>query len=131
MSNIEDKELNNVTKELRGLHLERYRISKKEKVLLRELVENRRRRKDIRRLSEESEKTTDAVGASKSRLANEKKDRFGKVIRVGDRVEFLTSGRFVGNFWTVYKITDKRVLCERNNGFQKTHREFKNVKRLD
>ena len=94
-------------------------------------MENRRRRKDIRRLSEKSEKTTDVVGASKSRLANEKKDRFGKVIRVGDRVEFLTSGRFIGNFWTVYKITDKRVLCERNNGFQKTHREFKNVKRLD
>ena len=131
MSNIEDKELNNVTKELRRLHLKRYRICKKEKELLRELVEIRRRRKDTRQLSAESEQTTDAVGASRSRLADEKKDRFGNVIRVGDRVEFLTSGRFVGNFWTVYKITDKRVLCERNNGFQKTHREFKNVKRLD
>ena len=131
MGSSEDKELDKVAEKLRRLQLERLRICKKEEELLRELTEIRRKRKDTRQLGAKSERSTDAVGASRSRPADEKKDRFGNVIRIGDRVEFLTSGGFAGKFWTVYKITDKRVLCERNNGSQKTHREFKNVRRLD
>ena len=67
-----------------------------------------------------NKKATSAVATAR--------DRFGKRIKVGDTVEFLTPGRFVGKLWTVYKITEKRVLCERKKGAQKTHREFANVK---
>ena len=128
MSSNEDRELEEVAERLHRLHLERWRIYNKEKALLRELVEIRRRRNATRRQSATNEQPTSTRGAERSSGSGAKTDRFGNELKVGDRVEFLTSGRLVGKIWTVYKITDKGVLCERHNGVHKTHRKFKNVK---
>ena len=60
-----------------------------------------------------------------------KKDRFGTVIEVGDKVEFLTPGRVIGSIWTIYKLTDKRVLCHKHDGLLKAYREYKNVRKYN
>ena len=72
-------------------------------------MEIRRRRNAARRLSsgleqKVSEQPTNARGVQRGRSTNKKRDRFGKEIKVGDRVEFLTPGRLVGKIWKVYKI---------------------------
>ena len=131
MGSKEDEELDKVAEKLRGLQLERRHICEKEEELLRELTEIRRKRKDARQRSAKREHTMDAVGVQRNTSGDEKKDRLGNVIRIGDRVEFLTAGRLAGKYWTVYEVTDKRVLCERNNGTKKTHRGFNNVRRLN
>ena len=76
----------------------------------------------------ETEETVRGAGAAAS--GNRKVDRFGNVLEVGDRLEFLTPGRCVGKIWTVYRLTEKRVLCERNKDVFKMHREYCNVKKL-
>ena len=80
---------------------------------------------------EEEDQGAEAVsGAGAAENSNSRLDRFGNVIEVGDSVEFLIPGRCVGKILTVYRLTDKRVLCERNNGLFKSHREYRNVKKL-
>ena len=118
------------------MQFERARIYEREKDLLLELVDIRRRRNAARRQSSREERgaceRANTAGVSaKAHAEDKKRDRFGKELNVGDTVEFLTPGRLVGKIWTVYRITDKRVLCERHNGVHKTHREFKNVRKLD
>ena len=136
MSSGEDREIEDIANRLHRLQLERFRIYEEEKELLSELVEIRRRRDTTRQVStgaeqETRERVTGSNRAPKERSDNKKRDRFGNELKVGDRVEFLTSGRLVGKIWTIYKITEKRVLCERHNGVHKTHREFKNVRKVD
>ena len=136
MSNNEDREIEDIANRLHRLQLERFRIYEEEKELLSELVEIRRRRDAARQVSsgverEAREHVTNRNRAPRERPNNKKRDRFGNELKVGDRVEFLTSGRLVGKIWTIYKITEKRVLCERHNGVHKTHREFKNVRKID
>lgn len=131
MSSKEDRELEEVSEKIHRLHLERWRSYDKEKELWEELIDIKRRRNAARRQNALSVKSEDTCGAKRSGGPCVKTDRFGKELKIGDTVEFLTSGRLVGKIWTIYKITDKRVLCERHNGVHKTHREFKNVKKLD
>ena len=128
MSSGDDSEIEEVADRLHRLHLERWRIYEQEKELIRELVELRRRKNAAKRQSSRAEQGTGERATSAAGVA---KDRFGKTIKVGDTVEFLTPGRLVGKLWTVYRITEKRVLCERHNGVHKTHREFRNVKVVD
>ena len=114
--------------------IERHRIYEREKELIRELVEIRRsaaRWQQSRTEQGSTEERASPRAATRESSGNKKRDRFGKEIKVGDKVEFLTPGKLIGKIWTVYKITDKRVLCERHNGMHKTHREFKNVRILD
>ena len=59
-----------------------------------------------------------------------KTDRFGKELKVGDKVEFLTDGLYSDKQWTIYKLTSSRVLCKRKGG-QKTHREYQNVRLIE
>ena len=131
-----ERELEEVANRLHRLHLERFCIYEKEKELLRELVAIRRRRDAERRRHQELEETernsdTHIIGVGSEPSERVKRDCFGNELNVGDRVEFLTPGRLVGKIWKIYKIRDKRVLCERNNGVHKTQREFRNVKKIN
>ena len=58
-----------------------------------------------------------------------KTDRYGKELKVGNHVEFLTDGLYRSKRWKIYKLTDTRVLCKRK-GSQKTHRAYNNVRKL-
>lgn len=60
----------------------------------------------------------------------DKTDRFGKELKVGDCVEFLTDGLYQSKTWKIYKLTNTRVLCKRK-GSQKTHRAYHNVKKVE
>ena len=71
---------------------------------------------------EQDDKTIYTVG--QELLGSDKTDRDGNIIEVGDRLELLTTGRLVGGIWTIYKLTEKRALCEKHNGVYKTHREY-------
>ena len=42
-------------------------------------------------------------------------NRYGNTLQVGDKVEFLNEGQYASKFWTIYRLTEKRVLCERKN----------------
>ena len=130
MSSKEDRELEEVAKKIHRLHIERGRTYDRETELWEELIDIRRRRNAARRQGVSNVKSENTNGAQRDSGSGVKTDRFGNELKVGDTVEFLTSGRLVGKIWTVYKITEKRVLCERHNGVHKTHREFKNVKKL-
>ena len=59
----------------------------------------------------------------------DKTDRDGNQLKVGDKVEFLTKGLYKSNTWTIYRLTETRVLCKRK-GNQKTHRDYQNVRKL-
>ena len=131
MGSKEAEELDKLAEKLSGLQLERRRICEREEELLRELTEISRKNKGVRQGGATREQATGVVGAQRNTSGEDKRDRLGNVIRIGDRVEFLTAGRFSGKYWTVYQVTDKRVLCERNNGTKKTHRGFNNVRRVD
>ena len=131
-----NEEVDRIATEIHQLSLDRHRLYGRERELIRRLVEVRRRRESVvrrqRSPSPEEEGETDETvrGAGAAASGNGKVDRFGNVLEVGDRVEFLTPGRCVGKIWTVYRLTEKRVLCERNKGVFKTHREYHNVKKL-
>ena len=48
-------------------------------------------------------------------------------LSVGDSVRFITRGRLEPGFWTVYGLTNTRVLCEK--GHKKSFRAYKNVRK--
>ena len=127
MSKRDDRELQEVVQSLNRLYLERSKIYEKEKELRRELAVISRRRSAEGQPSSVVEQATSETATTASRS---KRDRFGNKIKVSDKVEFLTSGRYSGKIWTVYGITEKRVLCERKKGVYKTHRDFKNVRKI-
>ena len=129
-------EVDKIAAEIHDLSLERHRLYEREKTLLKRLVEVRRQRESAaRRERSPSPEEFNRAGRRQRALSSEeckrrKVDRFGNKLKVGDRVELITPGRCVGINWTIYKLTDKRVLCERNEGVFKTHREYRNVKKL-
>ena len=133
----EDDEIERIVEELRQVHIDRRRLSAKEQCLIGQLVEARTSESaGLKRLRTNSPKKTkqehgDIISARRQNCQTAKTDRYGNDLSVGDRVEVLTQGRTAGKNWIIYKLTDKRVLLERNNGVYKTHREYKNVRRLD
>ena len=131
MSSNEDRELEEIAEKIHRLHIERLRTYDREKELWEELIDIKRRRNAARRQRATNEQSEDTDGDQRKSRLGVKTDRFGNELKVGDTVEFLTSGRLVGKIWTIYKITDKQVLCECYNGVHKIHREFKNVKKLN
>ena len=139
MSSREKSDVDNIAEKLHQVHIERHRLHyKKEQALIRQLIEARKKRQNQRGMGRHGVKADDReveariYGVSQGQVAQEaKKDRFGAVIEIGDRVEFLTPGRLVGKIWTVYKLTDKRVLCERHDGVHKAYREYKNVRKVN
>ena len=105
--------------------------------MIRQLIEARKRKQNERRRSRHDIKADDREVDARIFEVNQgqevedvKKDRFGAVLKVGDLVEFLTPGRLPGKLWTIYKLTDKRVLCERHEGVHKAFREYKNVRKV-
>ena len=132
-----DEEVDRICTEIHQLSLERHQLYERERQLIRRLVEVRRRREaTVRReqgssSEEEDQGEEEVCGVGATENGTRKVDRFGKELKIGDTVEFLTPGRCVGKLWTVYRLTDKRVLCERNNGVFKTHREYRNVKKVE
>ena len=129
-----NEEVDRIAEEINRLSLERHRIYEREKRLIRRLVEIRRLRESAEgqeeRAAQEEEDRGDSgeVELSPEECRRRKTDRFGKKLKVGDTVELLTTGRCIGKLWTIYKLTDKRVLCERKDVF-KTHRDYWNVKK--
>ena len=133
----EEDEIERIVEELRQVHIDRQRLFAKEQCLIQQLVDaktsERARSEGLRPHSpNKSRQVGGELSAARRRSSQrEKTDRFGNVLSVGDRVEVLTSGRTNGKNWTIYRLTDKRVLLERNNGVYKTHREYNNVRRLN
>ena len=129
-----NEEVDRIAEEINRLSLERHRIYEREKRLIRRLVEIRRLRESTAGQEEQAAQEEENQGGrgeeelSPSECRRRKTDRFGKKLEIGDTVELLTSGRCIGKLWTVYGLTDKRVLCERKDAF-KTHREYWNVKK--
>ena len=128
MSKKDDRELQEVVQRLNRLYLERAKIDKKERELRRELEVI-----STKGSAEQQKKSFVKQAASKAatNASGVKTDRFGNKIEVGDKVEFFTSGRYPGKIWTVYGITEKRVLCEQKKGVYKTHRDLKNVRKIE
>ena len=119
------------------MHIQRHKIYEREQQLIKRLVDARKRKINLdrrpRRRREEAEQSPRiaARGVKTDPLERRKLDRFDNELKVGNTVEFLTSGRLPGKIWTINKITEKRVLCERNKGAFTTHREFQNIKKVD
>ena len=130
-----NKEVDRIAEEIRQLSLERHRLYEREKHLIRRLVEVRRLRESVAGQEEQAAQEEENQGGrgeegiSPSECRRRKIDRFGKKLKVGDTVELLTSGRCIRKLWTIYGLTDKRVLCERSKGVFKMHREYWNVKK--
>ena len=132
----ENDEIEDIAKKLHQVHIDRHRLYEKEQRLIRELIEAKSKKSSGSRrprasLPEEVPRG-DGEARAPGRASGEKfkADRYGTPLKIGDRVEVLTQGRTSGKNWTIYKFTDKRVLLERNNGIFKTHREYKNVRKL-
>ena len=121
-------EIEDLAEQLVKLHIDRETLLAKEKELLRRLEaiqsSNRLNYKAIK--SEERARIIGKITLGEPRRT----DRNGNILKVGDRVKFLTEGRFTGKFWTIYRLTEKRVLCERKKSGQKTHREYRNVQKV-
>ena len=129
-------EVDEIAEEIRRLSLDRQRLYEREQRLICRLDEATRRR-DIRTRRQQSTSSKkqgrliDAASLIENRESGSRKvDRFGNKLEVGDRVEFLTPGRYMGKVWKVYGLTEKRVLCERNGGASKTNREYCNVRKV-
>lgn len=60
----------------------------------------------------------------------DKTDRYGTILKEGDKVEFLTSGKCKEKFGIIYKLSETQVLHNVNNR-NKTHREFQNVRKVE
>ena len=137
MSSSDESEIEDLIKKIHRVHIQRHKIYKREQQLIKRLVDARKRqasaeRRPRRRREEEAHiPRTASRGVKTDPSEHRKLDRFGNELKVGDTVEFLKVGRLPGKLWTIYKITEKRVLCERNNGAFTTHREFHNVKKVD
>ena len=138
MSSSENSDVDDIAEKLHQVHIERHRLHEREQALIKQLIEARKRRRNERSRSRSGVKANDRevdariYGVAQERGAEStKRDRFGTALKVGDRVEFLTSGRLVGKIWTVYKLTEKRVLCERHDGVHKAFRDYKNVRKVN
>ena len=138
MSSSENSDVDNIAEKLHKVHIERHRLHEREQALIKQLIEARKRKRNERSRSRHGVNADDReVNARIYGVVQEqategtKKDRFGTVLKVGDSVEFLTSGRLVGKIWTVYKLTEKRVLCERHDGVHKAFRDYKNVRKVN
>ena len=138
MSSSENSDVEDIAEKLHQVHIERHRLHEKEQALIRQLIEARERKKNERSRGwrgvkvKEGEVSARIYGVVEDQATEgTKKDRFGTVLKVGDSVEFLMSGRLVGKIWTVYKLTEKRVLCERHDGVHKAFRVYKNVRKVD
>ena len=127
MSKRDDRELQEVVQSLNRLYLERSKIYEKEKELRRKLVVISRRRSAG---GQPSSVVKQATSETATTVSGVKRDCFGNKIKVGKKVNFLTSGRYSGKIWTVYGITEKRVLCEQKKGVYKTHQDFKNIRKI-
>ena len=133
---IYDEEVDRIAEEIRRLSLDRHWLYEREQQLIRRLDEARRRRDSrARRQRASSPKERVYINEAVCSIDNtecgsRKVDRFGNKLEVGDRVELLTPGRYMGKVWKVYKLTEKRVLCERNGGAYKTNREYRNVRKV-
>ena len=119
-----------IAEEIPQLSLERHQLYERERRLIRRLVEVRRQREVAARRERIPSPGAQGRALSAAECESRKVDRFGNQLSIGDRVELLTPGRCVGKNWVIYKLTKKRVLCQRNNGVYKTHREYRNVKKL-
>ena len=131
-----NEDVDRIAEEIHRLSIERHRLYEEERRLIRRLLEAQRQRETVTRRegSSSPEESNQARVGTRELNAEEcerrRVDRFGNQLRVGDRVEFITPGRCVGKNWRIYKLTKKRVLCERNKGLFKTHREYWNVRKL-
>ena len=138
MNRSECSEFGKITQELRHIYTQRRALFEREEELLNKLNDLRSegnttaRRED----SAEADNSDEVVPVPKEVRIVEivepvRRDRYGKDLKIGDRVEFLTPGKLIGKFWKIYGFSEKRVLCERHKGLFKTNRELHNVKRLD
>ena len=111
-------------KQLLRIHIERDRLAFEERGILEQLAKVSSAEHVKNRSNKEDRKKSDiATGKPKT-------DRFGNKLRVGDRVEFLTDGKFKHKNWTIYRLTEKRVLYEKKSTGQKAHREYHDVRKV-
>ena len=137
-SSSENSDVDDIAEKLHQVHIERHRLHEKEQALIRQLIEARRTKQDQRRSGRRAVKAdnrevdTRIYGVDRNQVVeNVKRDRNGVELKVGDLIEFLTPGRLPGKLWTIYKLTDKRALCERHDGVHKAFREYKNVRKAN
>ena len=121
-------EIEDLARQLIRIHIDRETLIEKEKKILRRIEE-------IQSSSATTSGTTKPEKHSERQvkggpIEQQRTARDGNLLQVGDRVEFLTEGQYKNKHWTVYKLTEKRVLCEGNKKGQKTHREYRNVRKV-
>ena len=138
MNRSEGNEFEKITEELRRIFIQRRALYEREEQLLNRLNELRSEGNTaaIREASVEGDKSNEVISVPNEVRIIElvepvRRDRYGKDLKVGDRVEFLTPGKLIGKIWKVYGFTEKHVLCERHKGLFKTNRELHNVRRLN
>ena len=119
----EQDDIIELTRQLLKIHIDRERLATEERAILERLAK-------LASSDSSIEKERSRVKQEKRQNGEAKKDRFGNTLRVGDKVEFLTKGKFESKVWTVYRLTEKRVLCEKKSTGQRTHREYQNVRRV-
>ena len=119
----EQDDIRELTRQLLKMHIDRERLATEDRAILERLA--KLTSSDSRVVREQSK-----VKQEKRQINEAKKDRFGNTLQVGDKVEFLTKGKFESKVWTVYRLTEKRVLCEKKLTGQRTHREYQNVRRV-
>ena len=109
--NDTETDVEHIEQRLRDIRLEQKRLRVKEKELVSVLIERSKK---------------DTWNKDKEPVAM-KTDVFGNSLSVGDNVLFLMKGRFEPGVWTIYGLTDTRVLCK--NGTKKSYRAYKHVKK--
>ena len=119
----EQDDIEKLTKQLLRIHIDRDRLATEERAILTRLAK-------LDNSGTKRDKIKTKVKREEIEFSAAKKDRFGNILRIGDRVEFLTEGKYEHRYWTIYRLTEKRVLCERKSTGQRTHREYHNVRRI-
>jgi len=117
-----DEDVKLIERSLRNIRIEKDRLALKEDELVKKL---------IRRSKVESDKINGgftSVATNQKSFERKKTDAFQQKLQVGDNIVFLTSGRSGAGVWTIYKLTETRVLCKKGN--ERTFRAYKNVKKI-
>lgn len=89
-------------------------------------IEQRRLQAEIKDIHKTRTKTETSSGTKEIRNNRIRRDVNGDEIRVGDRVHFLTKGRYRSTQGRIVRFTDRFVISEDKRG-NRINREYGNV----
>ena len=116
------REVDHMEECLCNIRLEKEQLRRKEDKMITQLIQMSKCQ-----ASKKCEYAT-MVGATHQVLKSTKTDTFQNNLAVGDNVLFLTSGCSEPGIWTIYNLTDRRILCKKRD--KMSFRAYKNVKKI-